>query len=141
MIFHYSYHHHLRKSIFILSTNLKYDDLANYVSYFETEVYPFAIVYEMNDGSFSEAFPIKGFDSIKAIPNDYGRVRFPKRTNDTNVLYKNGKSRLFNISFNLTTFRDAARKSYYDKLLRQQQEQRDADADQLAQHSATGGSE
>ena len=38
-------------------------------------------------------------------------------------------------------FRDAARKSYYDKLLRQQQEQRDADADQLAQHSATGGSE
>jgi hypothetical protein len=34
-IFHYSYHHHLRKAICILSTNLKYDDLANYLSYLD----------------------------------------------------------------------------------------------------------
>ena len=38
-------------------------------------------------------------------------------------------------------FRDAARKSYYEKLLRQQQEQGTPDGDELAQHSATGSSE
>jgi hypothetical protein len=58
--------------------------VSNNISYFEGEIYPFAIQFLLTDGTLTEGFPIRNFDFISGQKKTYGLdfpvkglVRFP----------------------------------------------------------------
>jgi len=70
--------------------------------YFRIETYPFAITYELNSGTLTEAFPVKGYDELTGTTNNLGLYRFPAQSTSV-VLDGTGHLRIMGITFDMTT--------------------------------------
>jgi len=57
------------------------------LSYFETEIYPFAVLFLLSDGSLSDAFPLSNYDFMRSTPlvkgEPKGLIRMPRTTHTT----------------------------------------------------------
>lgn len=49
--------------------------------YFRTETYPFGAIYELNNGSYTYAYPVTAYDELElgTVSNVYGIHRFPRQ--------------------------------------------------------------
>jgi len=74
------------------SPNIHYQDfklIYNNIGYFRTEAYPFALVFELNNGNYSPAYPTLGMDALfmnkVEIENAYNNPGTPVAVNMNNM--------------------------------------------------------
>lgn len=80
-------------------------NIYNYLGYWGEEQYAFAIVFKLENGDETEAFPVKGYDYSTTIglnPNEDGIIKMPKR-NITGIIDTNNNLKIFGVTLSFNT--------------------------------------